>query len=255
VTVELRAVVQDITAVNPAMDANPGNISRATVTFVNRDTGVTITDGVSIQLWGGDPTTGIATFLWSVNLGTQDAISFTIGFIVDGYYTRNDSQDDTIVTVAKPVEGSITGGGYLINEFSAGPFAGAAGLKTNFGFNVKVNKQRTNLQGHVNIIIRQEDHVYQIKTNAMESLLINKTVGTATFVSKANLIDITDPYNPVSIAGNLKLIITVTDGRAPGVSDSIGITLWRGSDLWYSSYWIDTKTKEDFLDGGNLVIH
>jgi hypothetical protein len=191
---------------------------------------------------------------WEVDLGTKEWDFFTIGIILDGYYTRNSSTDNTVVTVSKPIEGSISGGGYFINEYSGGVFAGTAGLKTNFGFNVKFNKQRTNLQGQVNIIIRQEDRVYQIKANAMQSLVVDKRASTATFISKANLIDITDPNNPISIAGNLSLIITVTDRGQPSSPDSIAITLWNSSDLWFSSRWIRVTTEEELLRGGNLVI-
>ncbi|MCJ7626596.1 MAG: hypothetical protein MUO76_24145 [Anaerolineaceae bacterium] len=70
-------------------------------------------------------------------------------------------------------------------------------------FNLKFNKKLTNLHGRVNVVIRQGDQVYQIKTIAIRSFVINPDTNEAIFVSKANLIDITDPDNPVSIAGNL----------------------------------------------------
>jgi hypothetical protein len=86
------------------------------------------------------------------------------------------------------------------------PVSGDDGLRTNFGFNVKYNRQMTNLQGHFNGIVRREDgagglQVLQIKSNATQSLAINpaaETNGSATFVSKANLTDITDPDNPIA---------------------------------------------------------
>jgi hypothetical protein len=252
--VELRAVIEDITAVNQGHDPDAGNISRATVNFVDRETGQVIARDVPVYSLGGSLTTGVATYAWTVNLGSQDSVSYQIGIVVNDFYARNDTEDDPIVTVSKPVENSITGGGHFINEDSGGLFAGTAGLKTNFGFNVKFNKKLTNVQGQVNIIIRQGDRVYQIKSNAIQSLVVNQDSGTATFISKANLTDITDPDNPISIAGNLSLVITVTDRGQSSTSDSIGITLWNGSDLWYSSRWNKTKTEEEFLIGGNLVI-
>jgi hypothetical protein len=199
--------------------------------------------------------TGSVAFDWVVDLGTKESESFTIGIIVDGFYTRDSSVDDTVVTVSMPVQNSITGGGYLINESSEGMFAGDTDLKTNFGFNVKFNKKLTNLQGHMNIIIRQGDSVYQIKTNATRSLVADPTTNKATFVSKANLTDITDPYNPISLGGNLSLVVTLTDMGSPGTFDSIGITLWQRNTLWFSSNWTGNKTIEQVLGGGNLVIH
>jgi len=252
--VELRAVIEDITAVNQGDDPDAGNISRATINFVDRETGQVIARDVPVYSLGGSLTTGVATYAWTVNLGSQDSVSYRIGIVVNDFYARNDPEDDAIVTVSKPVENSITGGGHFINEDSGGLFAGTAGLKTNFGFNVKFNKKLTNVQGQVNIIIRQDDRVYQIKSNAIQSLVVNQDSGTATFISKANLTDITDCDNPISIAGNLSLVITVADRGQSSTSDSIGITLWNGSDLWYSSRWIKIKTEEELLDGGNLVV-
>jgi hypothetical protein len=128
-------------------------------------------------------------------------------------------------------------------------------MKTNFGFNVKFNKKLTNLQGNVNIIVRQGDRVYQIKTNAMRSLVTDPETNEAIFISKANLIDITDPENPTSISGNLTLLISLTDNEDSNTPDSIGITLWNRNELWFSSNWTGTETIEQYLTGGNLVIH
>jgi hypothetical protein len=155
----------------------------------------------------------------------------------------------------KPSDNMITGGGYLINVASAGTYSGDTGLRTNFGFNVKFNKQLTSLQGHVNIIIREGNTVYQVKTNSMQSLAVDPVTRKATFISKANLQDITDPNNTISLGGNLNLIATLTDPGEPGTSDTIGFTLWRGTELLYSSRWSGSQTIEQFLAGGNLVIH
>jgi hypothetical protein len=255
-TVELRAVIQDITAVLPSEDADGGLITNALVTFINRDTNTVIAANVPVDLLAASDTlTGIALANWVVDLGNADSQSFTIGIIVNGYYSRDSSTDNTVVTVSKPLNNSITGGGYLINEDSAGTYAGDDGLRTNFGFNVKYNKKLTNLQGHFNLIIRQDGVIYQAKANAMLSLAVDPIARTATFVSKANLQDISDPYNPISLGGNLSLVVTLTDPGEPGSSDTIGLTLWRGTELLYSSHWNGVQTIEQFLDGGNAVIH
>jgi hypothetical protein len=102
---------------------------------------------------------------------------------------------------------------------------GAVGQKTNFGFNVKYNKGGTNLQGQVNIIVRNGGRTYQIKSNSITSLAATSATGTATFNGKANIQDITDPLNPISMDGNASLQLTLTDNSEPGTSDTIGITL------------------------------
>jgi PKD repeat protein len=256
--VELRAVIQDITAVDPVSDSDAGNITAANVTFVYYDNGntITIAPPIPVELLDSDIKTGIVSYEWEVDIGSSDSITFTVGIIVDRYYTRDSAVDNTLITVSKPIENSVTGGGCLVNEYSAGVFAGETGLKTNFGFNVKFNKKLTNLQGHVNIIIRQDDRVYQVKTNAMRSLVADlDTTSQALFISKANLVDITDPNNPISVAGNLSLIISLTDQGDLPDPDSIGITLWKRNELWFSSNWTGTETIEQMLAGGNLVVH
>ena len=181
--------------------------------------------------------------------------SFTVGIKVEGFYCRNNPDEDTVVTVSMPLDNFITGGGYLINQNSGGTYAGDSGLKTNFGFNIKFNKKMTNLQGKFIAIVRRDGRVYQIKTNATDSLVADPKQSTATFVSKANLIDVTDPENPISIAGNLSLIVTLTDKSEADSGDSIGLTLWNGNELWFSSNWTGSNTIEQLLAGGNLVVH
>ena len=104
-TVELLAVILDMTAVNPASDSDAGNITKALVTFVNRDNGAVIAEGIPVMLLDPeDLTVGLARYEWVVDLGSQDFASFTVGIIVNGYYTRNSSADNTVVTVSRPVE-------------------------------------------------------------------------------------------------------------------------------------------------------
>ncbi len=164
-----------------------------------------------------------------------------------------------MVTVKKPTAGSIGGGGYLINSASNGAYAGALGAKTNFGLNVKFNKNGTNLQGKVNIISRGANgNVYQIKSNAIDSLNITSPsagIIQATFTSKANVTDITNPLAPISLGGNKVLQIVLTDKGEPGASDTIAITLTDPSGgLLFSSNWNGTKSVEQLLGGGNLQV-
>ena len=47
----------------------------------------------------------------------------------------------------------------------------------------------------------------------------------------------------------------MTDNGEPGSSDTIGITVWnKAGGLWLSSNWNGTKTVEQALAGGNLVV-
>jgi len=248
-TVVLSATVKDITATDPNTDPNPGDIRNATVTFVNRDTiPNTVIATVPVGLVTlSDKTVATATYNWAVNIQCSSppcSATYTIGVIVGNYYTRNSSFDDGLVTVAQPGNNFITAGGYLTMQNSAGQYPGAAGTKNNFGFNVKYNKQGTNLQGNINTIIRNNGRTYQVKGNSMTSLSVQPSPcpgGTLTspcaavFTGKASIQDITDPLNAISIDGNATLKVTMTDKGSPS-SDSIGITVWNKlGGLWFSS--------------------
>jgi hypothetical protein len=184
------------------------------------------------------------------------------------------------------VAGSIGGGGFLNNVATAGKYGNATGVtsnylasggtnaaatKTNFGLNLKFNKQLTNLQGNVNIITRSNGRVYQFKSNAIDSLTIQIIpVGDAdysslfpnsyraTFTSKANVTDISDPLNILSLGGNKALQIKIIDRGEPGSNDKIAITLNepsnQGGGLLFSSNWSGTKSLDQVIGGGNIQV-
>ena len=81
--------------------------------------------------------------------------------------------------------------------------------------------------------------------------------GTATFISKANLNDVTNPLAPVTIYGGIPLTMVVTDNGEPGTADTISITLYEKNNgaLVFASNWVNNKPTEQILGGGNIVIH
>ncbi|MEN8223977.1 MAG: M6 family metalloprotease domain-containing protein [Bacteroidota bacterium] len=259
--VTLSATIQDITDFDPGSDPDAGDIRNATLSFVDRDGGI-IVSGVPIGLVDPtDPTVAVGTYDWNVTIA-GDAETFQIGVVVDGYYTRNSSEDDVIVTVAKPLPNFVTGGGYITLVNPAGMVAGDVGSKNNFGFNVRFNKNGTNLRGKVNTIIRKTEldgiHTYQIKGNKINSLAVLPDLlgGEATINCKASIEDITDPLYPVSLEGNASMQINMDDNGEPGSNDLIAITIWdKWGGLWYASNWTGTITIQQFLDGGNLNVH
>lgn len=261
--VNLVATIQDITAVanDPAYDAYAGDIRTATVSFVNRDAAnaVLCTTGPIQLLSASDSKTGTASCSWAANIGSADSVQYTIGIVVGGNYARNAAEDNAVVTVAKLIPGSIAGGGFLLNQTSAGEKAGDAGKRTNFGFNVKNVKSGANFQGNVNAIILSGGRTYQIKSTAISSLVTKvgtgSTPGTGSFSGKATITDITNPAAPVAVSGNNSLQVTLTDKGEPGSSDTIGITLWdKSGKLWFSGSWNGTKTVEQALEGGNVAV-
>jgi tagatose-1,6-bisphosphate aldolase non-catalytic subunit AgaZ/GatZ len=253
----LSASVIDTSALYPANDEYPGDIRKARVKFVNLDNGQDISGWLTPGLVNGaDTTSGIVSYAWTVNLPTTGYDTYTIGVVVDGDYIGT---SQSVLSVSRSsLTQFITGGGHVVPASSGGQYASDAGRKVNFGFNVKYNKTGKNLQGNMNIIFRRAGHVYQIKATSMTSLSINTAnpcSQKATFVSKANLIDITDENNPVSVYGGITLQTTLTDNGEPGTNDLIGITLLSGNTLIYSSNWVSKKTMEMLLNAGNLVVN
>jgi hypothetical protein len=258
-TINLVATIRDITAVtgDSATDPNGGDIRNATVKFVNRDTNAVLCTASAVNLLDpSDTKVGTAGCQWTANIGNSDAATFTIGIVVSGYYTRDSSADDALVTVSRLIPGSIGGGGFLINTDSAGIAAGDDDAKTSFGFNVKSNKKGNNFQGHVNIIVNSGGHTYQIKSTAINSMVVkNGDPSTATFSGKGVVVDITNPLAPISVEGNALIQITITDNGEPGSADTIGVTIWnKQGALWFSSNWTGLKTTEQLLGGGNLQV-
>ncbi|MDI6050064.1 Ig-like domain repeat protein, partial [Flavobacterium sp. XS2P24] len=241
-----------------------GDIRNAIVQFYDINGGAAISGWLTPGLvTPGDLTKGIVTYNWSASVPTSGYNSTTVGIRVgtqspedNGYYV---GYGQTVINVYRiSLNEFITGGGHIIPVDSKGQYASDSGKKVNFGFNVKWNKSVKNLQGNLNLIFRKEGKVYQIKSTAMNSLSIistNPCSQKATFVSKANLTDVTNSALPISIYGGISLQVTMTDNGEPGKSDMIGFTLMDGNNLVYSSSWPVNKTLESFLNGGNLVVH
>jgi hypothetical protein len=272
-----------------------GDIGKACVTFYNDNTPIATVP--VLQVLTNDIYMGVAAYNYTVSLNNNEpARQMTIGWDVDCYYKS--ALDYEVVTVYKNQNDFITGGGYFMPTAGAGTYAPTPCLKNNFGYHVKFNKKGTNLQGGVNIIIRRDEpdpndpnatvrKVYQIKSNATQSLTAcyftaNGVDGKATFASKANLTDVTDPLNPVPLGGNLNLYMTTIDNGEPGNQDAIAVELWTTPSggngtpsLLYSNNWVSYQTAPMLLGnpgyptcpanpngnngngngGGNLVVH
>ena len=264
-TVLLTASVSDITAIlgDPAYDANAGDIRNARVKFVNRDNNSDISGWLTPTLSNaGDTKNGFVQFSNTFNIGNADAGLFTVGIVVDnGYYIRNSNDDNTVITIYKPLGDFVTGGGHTIVQSSAGSYAATTGTKMNFGLNVKYNKTGKNVQGNVNMIFRKVvagvTRVYQIKSNATNSLGTSGSTGnrSAQFTAKANLMDITDVLNPIAIVGGADLQVSLSDKGEPGTNDEIGVTLTSGGVMFFSSNWVVNTTVKQVISGGNININ
>jgi autotransporter-associated beta strand protein len=264
-TITLSATIRDITAEtgDAASDAFAGDIRNARVSFIDRSTNTVIATVPVGLVNGTDNSVGTATYNWNVDIGNTDAKDYTIGIVVSGYYTRNSSGENTVLTVSKSTGDHVTGAGYIVLERSSGLKKADAASRNNFGFDVRYNRSRTQLQGHFNTILRRAEadglHVYQIKANAMTSLSATPATttapGRATFNGKASIQDITDPFAPIAVDGNANILVAMSDSGEPGTNDAIAITVWnKTGGLWYASNWDGIRTQEQVLAGGNIRI-
>ncbi|MDP4202762.1 MAG: MBG domain-containing protein, partial [Bacteroidota bacterium] len=272
--VTLAATIQDITAIidNPKYDAYPGDIRKAKVRFMNMDSNTPITDWLPVALINStDLKTGTVMFDWTTNIGSNDALQFTLGVQVDGYYVG--TSDNTIVTVAKPLDNFVTGGGnLLLTNAVSGTKDGDIGSKLNFGFNVKYDAAKNELKGHFNaIIFRTEDqwghkcmpnhgmlHQFKIDGDDMISLAVVPATATspatATFTGKLDVRD--NQHSNILFANGATVMVTMTDYGQPGKNDRLGITVWNtDGSLLFSSNWGLIRTAEQKLNDGNLEIH
>ncbi|MCK7555767.1 T9SS type A sorting domain-containing protein [Chitinophaga sedimenti] len=246
-TVTLSATVRDFTP--------GGDIANATVTFIDRTTNTAI---ATVPVTPA----GTATYNWPVNLGAASAKEFTIGMIAGGYYQRNASEENTIVTVAQSVNGLVSGGGYLVLNRAAGTKAGDAGSTNNFGFHVKYNTRSRSLEGSFNTIIRKTEanglRVYQVKGNTPTLLTATPAFGPipakSLFTGKASIHDITNPAAPVLVEDNAIMFVEMSDRGTSGDAIALSVRNRYGS-LWFASNWYAILNVEQALAGGNVSVN
>jgi hypothetical protein len=267
--VQLSSKVYDISATDLS-DANAGDIRNARVMFVNRDAAnAPLSPWLVPDLIDGDPTMATVSYNWTANIGNATDVQYTVGIVVNnGYYFKDNPEDNVVVTVYKPAGDRVTGGGSIRPTASAGPYASIPGRRTHFGYNVKFNANGSNLQGQMNIMfVRQvgnDVRTYQIKVSQMISLGVNVTDPnrkTSNFVAKANLKELSN--NNATIASNCGLFINMIDRGEPGANDSISIALTTATNrpptvlnnILYASSWISNSVKQMILNNGNLLVH
>jgi subtilisin-like proprotein convertase family protein len=118
----LAATVCDISSTPDASgDSDPGDISNATVTFVDRDNGNTpISPPLHVVPLPGDTTKGTVSYVWMTNIGFAVCKTYNIGIVVNNYYTRDDAADDQVIEVCRPGNEFVTDDAVEFFRLSAG---------------------------------------------------------------------------------------------------------------------------------------
>jgi len=222
---QLKVDVQEAAESGPL--AAPGNINLAQVSVTLEPVGP------------GSALTVLCTTTGSASAHDYDAVlTVTCNFssipvntymvkatVAGGYYT---GYGEDVLVVYDPSLGFTTGGGWFT-------WPGTAD-RTNFGYTMKYNKQRTNIQGSLLLIrhLPDSDEIYRVKSNALYGLALGEDrsvpMGWASFSGKATYLE---PDWPEPI-GNHAFVVYVEDRNEPGT----------GVDR----FWIEVKDKD-----GNVV--
>jgi hypothetical protein len=255
-SVVLKALVQDITA-DPDGDDYAGDISKATVSFVNRRTNAVIGTAPVTLLSPSDPKAGMAEYTWT-NVPQGD---YVVGIVVGNYYERDHAMDNAIVQVYQTSGAYMTGGGKIVPNQSSGQYSCTQSKITNFAFDVAFDEAGAISHGHATVLLRKAtgDVVksYEIKSNLITKVQVNIDNPAALkggITGEATLTDISNPLAPVEVATGLIMKLTYTDRGATGTTDGVGISLYEGTTLYYSSCWKSSATDELILADGNLVV-
>ena len=238
-----------------------GDISTATVQFYNHVGSTDTNIGTSYTITPINATTESVSATWSVDIGsTNNSQTFTVGIRVGGNYSRNAPDDYSMVTVSKPVGGSTTGGGFVINTGSSGgSVAPDVGEKTTYGFEAKYSSKGNS--GNVNLVVHHGINDYQFTATSISTVTFPAADSIpgirATFSGTGNILDITNPAQPVTLYTGATIQASVHDDGEPGTSDTVGFTI-RLADtqktLWYSNNLISGQTVEQKENGGNIQV-
>jgi hypothetical protein len=269
-TITLMAYVEDV---NDTPAGCRGDIRNADITFSHGGIPGTTLGAANLPVGLVDPNNqqeGIAVNVFTHTLQGNSCNSggetFEVFVKAGGYYAGETDEDEmTLVTLALPGNDFVSGGGHLVVSSSAGTYAGTAGSKMNFGFNMKWNPSGKNLQGKMNIIFRRlvngEWRTYQIKSNSINSMSVNNSdpdYRKAIISTKATLHDITNQNSPVSLGGNLNLAVQAWEHKTQnnGSLDKIAVTLTGNGNqgLLFSSHWVSGATVEQIINGGKIMV-
>lgn len=252
-----------------------GDVRGAKVTFYYLNNGVYSAIPSATNLPVGlvdmtDGTVGTASAIIQLNIGNQNAASYTIAVGISGAYINKKTEPTAIatITVSKPVPGGyVVVGGSLLNSASSGMIKGAAGVETQFSSDVQFNNKMTNPQGKSYVTFwsyYKPDgtldgilHKYEISSNAIAVFAVGqtKTKQDATFSSKANLVEVLENGTKVGIESGSTLQLTMWDGGNGGTSDKFAITMQRkAGGVWFSSNWDGTKTIDQLIHTGNVSV-
>jgi hypothetical protein len=312
---------------NPAaiyQDAYPGDITKAIAgpvsisgTYLNSNgistnysdsctnpTAVAAATGLTLNgsLVGYNPVPSTGTFTCTISLPANGNFTAMAASGTGSYYTFSGGDTAVAIATSNGGVGLVTGGGYQLGSYlgangngtngkyvdsSPIPLMPASGTKMNFGFVAKFNKNASNLQGNVNIIIRSRCLpakvggttyaprpgldglcVYQVKGTNVSSMAdqpVTSTIpGYGNIVANAIISDVTWPTVQSLIGGGTTQMEMYDNqsGNSGTIPDTLGIQVTDNKgNLWFSNNWNGatlktvTTTAAPQIQGGNITAH
>lgn len=236
------------------------DIRNASVSFLVYDgaTLVATVAGSQVGLVNSASTaTGSSTATWNANIGKLDSAAYQVVVVIGGSFTGTTAQP-TLVLVERASSQAIAGAGDVISTSnSAGTYALPAGARVGYAFAVQTAGQQSSGTADIVFQLKASDgklHSYLVTSTSILSYGSDPVTGKASILAAADLLDVTNPLAPVTIAAGVTLQFSAVDSGGSHAADSIGITLWSGSTLLFSSDWDGLQTVNDNLaDGLNQV--
>jgi hypothetical protein len=272
--------------------------STCTPTAVTAATGLTL----SGSLVGYNPVASTGTFTCTISLPVNGRFTVTAGEGTGSYYRFTGGDTQVTITTSNGGLGLVTGGGYQLASYlgtngngtnskyvdsSSVLLMPASGTKMNYGFVAKFNKNASNLQGNVNIIIRSRCLavgiggtsyaprpgadglcVYQVKGTNVSSMAdqpaTSTTPGYGNIVGNAIVSHVTWSTIQALLGGGTTQLELYDNqsGNSGTTPDTLGIQVTDNKGkLWFSSNWNGatlktiTTTGAPQIQGGNVTAH
>src|SRR5262249_43560069 len=210
-------------AIAEVSDQSPGDVSNAapvTFTLSPVGPGSPITQNGVLSGGGVGGTLNACVTLTNVPVNVYD-VTISVG---GAYYTGS---ANTMLVIYDPSLGFVTGGGTIVHN----------GVRANFGFNIKYQKNGSP-QGELLYIECRPTGEVKLKSTSMQSLSIVGNTGV--FIGKATL-------NGV---GNHTFRVTVVDNGEPGGNDQFGLRVTAPGGAIIPDLTFNPIT----LSGGNIQV-
>ena len=258
VVVEFRAVVRDSSIVPAATDDTAGDITKATVTFVDRLTGSPLCTSAVSPVFVGDTTTGVASC--TAPLLTVGAGPWTsqVGTIVGGWYAQDARADDVAVTARRLASIDLHGNHFVMAARGAGVLAPATGTRVTIGINHLGFSNGRAVGGSADMVFTSAGRTYRAVVTSVDTLGVISTGPDSQRVdldARVTVSDITDARRPVVIARDVRLQLRYVDWTKSATPDLMSFAIWSADGPMLAGVqWDGTQMNAAVLAGGQVIV-